>query len=285
MLKNITLKEFILMNIGMVLVSGGIYYFLVPNNLAAGGVSGLAILVSSFFPMVPKGAFMLAINIILFIVAILIIGSSFGFKTIYASIGVSLLVWIFERFYPAYQSLTGDLIIDLLFGILISGAGIGIVFNQNASTGGTDIIAKLLNKFFHMDIGKGLFVADFMITIAAGLRFGAREGMYALLGVMLNSYVVDSVIEGLNICKQVTIISEKSDKIKEFIMGELERGVTVYSAKGAYTNEEKEVIMTVLGTKEFIKLRKYIKELDKRAFITISNVHEVLGEGFKDILE
>lgn len=277
------IKEYILITLGIFLVAVGIYYFLVPSNLAAGGVSGLAIVINKFFPAIPVGLLMLGMNITLFIIAFIVIGSNFGAKTIYSSLGLSGMIWVLEKLYPISQSIVDDLLLQLLFGILISGIGMGIVFNQNASTGGTDIIAKIINKFFHIDIGKSLLLSDFLITLAAGLTFGPKIGMYALLGVVINGFVIDNVIQGLNVCKQVTIISSKSEQIKKYIIEELGRGVTIFDGRGAFTGEKKEVLMTIISRKEFIKLREYIKELDKRAFISVSNVHEVLGEGFTEL--
>ncbi|MDF2672106.1 MAG: YitT family protein [Clostridiales bacterium] len=279
------LKEYVLITIGMTMVAIGIYYFLVPSNLATGGVSGLAIIIGNFLPQIPIGLLMLIFNIILFIIGFLIIGPSFGLKTIYASLGLSGMIWIFQRFFPISRPITNDLMIELLFGVGISGLGMAIVFNQNASTGGTDIIAKIINKFIHVDMGKSLLMADFLISLAAGLTFGAQAGMYALLGVVLNGFVIDSFINGFNVSKQVTIISSKGLEIKEFIINKLERGVTLYDAKGAYSGESKEVLITIMSRREFIKLRNYIKEIDRRAFITVSDVHEVLGEGFKEFIE
>ncbi|SHF09264.1 YitT family protein [Caloramator proteoclasticus] len=277
------IKEYILITLGIFLVAVGIYYFLVPSNLAAGGVSGLAIVINKFFPAIPVGLLMLGMNIILFIIAFIVIGSNFGAKTIYSSLGLSGMIWVLEKLYPISQPIVDDLLLQLLFGILISGIGMGILFNQNASTGGTDIIAKIINKFFHIDIGKSLLLSDFLITLAAGLTFGPKIGMYALLGVVINGLVIDNVIQGLNVCKQVTIISSKSEQIKKYIIEELGRGVTIFDGRGAFTGEKKEVLMTIISRKEFIKLREYIKELDKRAFISVSNVHEVLGEGFTEL--
>lgn len=278
-----TIKEYILITLGIFLVAVGIYYFLVPSNLAAGGVSGLAIVINKFLPALPVGLLMLGMNIILFIIAFIVLGSNFGAKTIYSSLGLSGMIWVLEKVYPISSPLVDDLLLQLIFGIFVSGIGMGIVFNQNASTGGTDIIAKIINKFFHIDIGKSLLLSDFLITLAAGATFGIKVGMYALLGVIINGFVIDSVIQGLNVCKQVTIISSKGEEIKKYIIKELGRGVTIYDGRGAYTGEKKEVLMTILGRKEFIRLREYIKELDKRAFISVSNVHEVLGEGFQEL--
>lgn len=279
------IKEYILITIGLVLVGAGIYYFLVPSNLAAGGVSGLAIVINRFIPQVPVGLLMLGMNIILFFIAFIFLGPKFGAKTIYSSLGLSGMIWFLEKFFPISKPITNDIFLVLLIGILVSGIGMGIIFNQNASTGGTDIIAKIINKYLHIDIGKSLLMSDFLITLAAGLTFGAQTGMYAILGVIINGFVIDGVINGINVSKQVNIITSKGDEIKQFIMENLGRGITIYDAKGAYTGEEKEVLITVMSRKEFIKLREFIKEADKNAFITVSTIHEVLGEGFKNIIE
>jgi uncharacterized membrane-anchored protein YitT (DUF2179 family) len=278
-------KEYILITIGIIMVSVGIYFFLIPSNLATGGVSGLAIIISNYIPSLPVGLLMLILNIVLFIIGFLIIGPSFGIKTIYASLGLSGFIWVLPKLIPISKPMANDLMIQLLFGIGISGLGMAIVFNQNASTGGTDIIAKIINKFFHVDMGKSLLMADFIITLMAGLTFGVQAGMYALLGVVLNGFVIDSFINGLNISKQVTIISSKGLEIKDFIINKLERGVTIYDAKGAYSGQPKEVLITIMSRREFIKLKDFIKEIDNRAFITVSDVHEVLGEGFKEFIE
>lgn len=277
------IKEYILITIGLALVATGFYFFLVPNDLAVGGVSGLAMIINWYMPGLTIGAIMLVLNVILFIIGFIFIGSSFGVKTIYSSLGLSGMIWALEKLYPMSGSITNDLFLELIFGILIGAVGMGMVFNQNASTGGTDIIAKILNKYFHLDIGKALLIADFFVTLLAGIAFGPKIGMYALLGVIINGFTIDAVIAGMNICKKIEVVSSKGEEIKKFIIDELGRGATLYTAKGAYTNEEKEIITTVLDKKQFIKLKIYIKEIDRKAFIITYNVHEILGEGFKDI--
>jgi uncharacterized membrane-anchored protein YitT (DUF2179 family) len=278
-----SLKEYVIITVGLALVAGGTYYFLMPDNLAAGGVTGIAMIINHYVPYMGVGQLMILLNIILFIVAFIFIGSGFGAKTIYSSLGLSGMIWILEKYFPISKPFTNDLLLSLLFGILIGGVGMGIVFNQNASTGGTDIIAKIINKFIHVDIGKALLMSDFTITLFAGVAFGAEKGMYALLGVIINGFIIDEVISGINICTQVTIISEEGEEIKKYIMENLERGVTIYEAKGAYTGDRREVLMTIISRREFIRLRDFIRDIDKNAFISISNVHEVLGEGFKDL--
>lgn len=280
-----TIKEYILITIGAILVAISVHFFLSPANLAAGGVSGIAIILYKFFPQIPIGLMMLVMNAILFVVGFIFIGNNFGAKTIYASLSLSGITWILEKLFPMKGPVVDDLFIVMIFGVLISGAGMALVFNQNASTGGTDIIAKILNKYMHLEIGKALLVSDFFITLGAAAVFGLLTGMYALLAVIVNGFAIDAVIQGFSTCMQVTIISEKGEEIKSYIIDELSRGVTLYKAIGAYTGESKEVIVTVVSRREFIRLKGYVSMLDKTAFVTVANTHEVLGEGFKDITD
>jgi len=275
--------EYLLITIGLILVSIGVYYFLVPSNLAAGGVSGIAMIVNKYIPVAPIGLLMLIMNIILFIISFILIGPNFGGRSIYASLGISGCVLIFEKFMPIKEPLTNDLMITMIFGILICAIGMAVLFNTDSSTGGTDIIAKILNKYFHIDIGKALLMSDFLITIGAGATFGIRTGMYAVLAVIINGFLIDSVIDGLNICKEVTIISQETDNIVDFIVNKLRRGVTIYEATGGYTGDNKKVLRTIVKREQFIKLIQYIGETDSEAFITVKEVNEVLGKGFKDL--
>lgn len=276
------IKQFVLLNLGLFLVAAGIYYFLVPNDLAAGGVSGLAMVINHYFHNIAIGILMLGMNFVLFVIAFIIIGKDFAIRTVYSSFMLSGMILVLEKLFPIKAPITDDILIQLIFGILISGVGMAIVFNQNSSTGGTDIIAKIINKYFHIPIGKAILMTDFVITLSAALAFGPKIGMYSLLGVIINGLVIDNVIEGLNISKHVVIITKEVEIIQDFIITTLNRGTTIYYAKGGFSNEDKEVITTTLNQKEFIKLRNHIRDIDPRAFITVSNVHEALGEGFKE---
>ncbi len=277
------IMEYFLITLGAFLVALGVYFFLVPSNLAVGGVSGLAIVLKAYLPNLNIGILSMMMNGILFIVGFIFIGVGFGAKTIYSSMAISGFLGLMEVFYPMQQPFTDDLFLVLVMGVLVSGAGIAIVFNQNASTGGTDIIAKILNKYFKLSIGVGLFIADFFIVAAAGFVFGIEVFMYAFIGLILNGTVIDGMIEGFNTCVEVMIISRESDKIRDYVMNRMERGVTVYHATGGYTREPKEVLLTVVGMREFIQLRKFIKQTDRHAFITTKKAHEILGEGFSEL--
>ncbi len=257
------------------MVAVGLFFFLMPENLAVGGANGLAIVLNYFFPQLSVGILMIIINILLFIIGFVFIGTNFGFRTIYASLGVSGIVVLFERLLPMHGPLVEDILLQLIFGIFISAIGMGIVFNQNASTGGTDVIAKILNSFLGIDLGKGVLLADFFITLMAGFIYGAELGMYSLLGVIVNGFVVDETIEGMNISKQVSIVSQHNEHINDYIIESLGKGVTLYSAKGGFSGEEKEVLVTVLNRKEFIELKRYIYSVDQEAFVTVSDVYDI----------
>lgn len=280
-----TVKEYIFITIGVSLVTLSLEFFLAPNKIAAGGVTGMAIVINNYVPRFPIGLLVLIMNIILLIIGFIAIGNKFGAKTIYSSVMLSGIIWIMDKFVTPNMVVTRNQLLASIFGTFLSGIGLGIVFNQNASTGGTDILAKILNKFIHADIGKSLLAVDFIVTLFAAISFGAEAGMYALLSVIINGFVIDTVIEGLNNSKQILVISNKNDLISRFIIEKLERGCTILHGKGGYTKEDTYILYTVLGRKEFVKLKNYIRDVDERAFISITHAHEVLGEGFKNIIE
>lgn len=275
-------KEYAIITFGIILVALSVEYFFVPNKIAAGGVTGAAIVINAVIPTLSVGILTLVFNVALFVVAFLFIDGKFGVKTIYASLGLSIIIWFIEKFLNPI-AVTNDLMMATVFGTLISAIGMAFVFNQNASTGGTDILAKILNKFFHLDIGKSLLVVDFVITFASILIFGINVGLYAMLSVILLGLIVDRLIEGFNVCKSVFIISKKNDEISKYIINTLDRGCTFLKGMGGYTCQENDVLYAVISRNQFIKLKKFIKEIDPQAFITVGEVHEVLGEGFKDI--
>lgn len=281
MKKHIT--DFMLINFGLLLVSIGICLFKIPNHFATGGVSGLAIIASSLFPKIDVGPMMLIINIVLLIIGYFFLGSDFGSKTVYSSFALSGLVWILQKLIPLSRPLTDDMLLELIYSILFPAVGSAIVFNCNASTGGTDIVAKILSKFTNLNIGKTLMLTDFLIAVGAGAVFGIKIGLYSALGLILKAFMIDFVIEGLNISKQMVIISSKDLEIREFIVKELHRGATIYKAEGAFTHKQENVISTIVSRRQAIKLRTYIRSIDSSAFITISNTSETIGKGFRSI--
>lgn len=282
-MKRESIKEFALITIGIFLVAISVVYFFEPNNIAAGGITGLAIVINHYIPFISIGPLVLMMDAILFIVALIVLGAKFGAKTIYSSFLLSTSMWIMQTFIPI--NITNDLILATIFGTLISAVGMSIVFNANASTGGTDIIAKILNKFFHIEIGKSLLIVDFLVTLLGAVTFGINIGLYGLLAVIINGVVIDNIIAGFKTKSEITIISEKNKEISKFILDDLERGCTFIKGIGGFTGKDTSILYTVLDRNEFIKLKNKIKEIDKNAFITVGEVHEVMGEGFIGIDE
>lgn len=276
------LKQYVLIMIGVILVAISIEYFFAPNNIAAGGVSGLSIIINNLVPTISVSAINLVLNLVLLIISFFILGKSFGSSTAITSIELSLAIWIIETFLKPY-AITKDLMIATIFGTLISALGMAIVFNNNSSTGGVDIIVKILNKYFHINIGTGILLVDCVIIFMAIIVFGVDIGLYALLSVIILGITVDRFIDGFNSCKEVIVMSSKVEEISKFIMNDLKRGCTYLQGKGAFSEKDILIIYAILGRSEFIKLKMYIKEIDGNAFISVRESYEVLGEGFREI--
>ncbi|WP_141433923.1 YitT family protein [Bacillus sp. 03113] len=272
--------RFIVFNIGIFFVSFNIYVFLAPNEFAAGGLGGLTIVLHSFFPNLPIGLLMLILNVILFVIGFFFLGFEFGVKTIYASFASSIMVWAMENLFPLSGPISHDKFIQLVVGTIIASFGLVIVLKQNASTGGMDLLGMIVNKYFSIDIGKSVLMFDFSIAILSIVAFGLDNSLYAIFGIVFRSALIDYFTKQFNIRKEAVIVSQHCDQIKTFITNELGIGATVYSAKGAYTNENKEVIHIVVNRQEFVKLKKYINRIDEKAFITVheaTEVHKQLG--------
>lgn len=282
-MKKKNIKEFALITIGILLVAISVVYFFDPNNIAAGGITGLAIVINHYVPFISIGPLVLMMDAVLFIIALIVLGAKFGAKTIYSSVLLSTSMWVMQTFIPI--NITNDLMLATIFGTLISAGGMAIVFNANASTGGTDIIAKILNKFFHIEIGKSLLMVDFLVTLLGAITFGINIGLYGLLSVIINGIVIDNIIAGFKTKSEITIISDKNKEISKFILNDLERGCTFIKGVGGFTGKDTALLYTVLDRSEFIKLKNRIKEIDRDAFITVGEVHEVMGEGFMGIDE
>ena len=282
-MKKKNIKEFALITIGILLVAISVVYFFEPNNIAAGGITGLAIVINHYIPFISIGPLVLMMDAVLFVIALIVLGAKFGAKTIYSSVLLSVSMWLMQTFIPI--NITNDLMLATIFGTLISAGGMAIVFNANASTGGTDIIAKILNKFFHIEIGKSLLMVDFLVTLLGAITFGINMGLYGLLSVIINGVVIDNIIAGFKTKSEITIISDKNKDISKFILNDLERGCTFIKGVGGFTGKDTALLYTVLDRSEFIKLKNKIREIDKNAFITVGEVHEVMGEGFMGIVE
>lgn len=267
-----------------VLVAIGIYYFWAPAQLAAGGISGLSIVISELLKKVPISVIVLSLDLILFSIGFFILGASFGLKSILSSLSIAGTMRIFELTTPKVMPISEDLLLLLIFGALFIAFGQAIIFREGASSGGTDIVAKIINKWSGLPIALSLFIADMTVVVLATNVFGLEKGLYAAFGVMLTTMMIDFFISGISVEKYVMIIptsQAKSEAINTYILDDLQRGTTVYEAKGGYSKERKEVISTVVGRREFIKIKEYVRQIDEKAFVTVQNLHEVLGEGFR----
>lgn len=273
-------KRLLIITFGLIIMAVGLHWFLFPANLASGGLSGFALLLNAVAPWISIGVIMLIGNIVLFVLAFLLIGPEFGGYTIYSSLMLSAIIGLLERFFPVSGPLVDDIILNLFFGTLIPAIGMGIIFHQNSSTGGTDILAKILSRKTTLDIGKALLVVDFFIVLGAISIFGLRLGLYAMLGVIMNAFVIDYVITGFHSRIYITIISERWEAINRYIIEEKDRGTTIYMAEGGWKQDPKRVIHTITSKREYFDIRRFVKSVDPDAFVSIHFEHEVFGEGF-----
>ncbi len=274
-------KNFFYITLGALTAALGIDIFLVPNKIAAGGVSGIATILH-YTLHVPVGMTMLVINIFLFILAFLVLGPAFGVKSIYGTIALSVFVDLFTRLFNL--TYTHDVMLAVIFGDLLTGTGLAMIFLQDASTGGTDILAMILNKYIGFDIGQGLLLIDFSVTFFAGLFFGWEIGMYSLLAVLVNTNTIDYVVEGIKVSFKVIIISERWREIRDYVKSRLQRGVTIIEAEGGYEGEKRKMLWVILRRRrELVRLKEFVRKTDSNAFLTVSTVKDVFGKGFKRI--
>jgi len=275
-------RSFLKISFGLLLLALGLNLFLIPNKIAAGGVSGIGTILYHLMG-VPVGVSMLVMNAVLFIVAFKVIGKTFGARSIFATIVLSVMVDGMNYLIPM-EAFTDDLLIAVIFGDLLSGMGMAIVFNNRASTGGTDILAKIINKHGHLEIGKSLLLIDFIIGASAGLLLQSVDvAMYSLLAIIINTFTIDAFLVSINVKKQAFIVSRTHKTIAKRIFDELNRGVTYLNAEGAYSGEERKAMISVVGSRQIHQLLQIVREEDDRAFVAVSNVNETRGEGFKDL--
>lgn len=278
------LKEYVLITVGVLLVVAGVYFFKFPNNFSTGGVTGIAILMSSVLNgAISSGTIVLVVNAVLLVIGYLILGKNFGNRTVYGSLLMSLSLRVLEEIAPMSGPLTNEPLLELAFAVILPSIGTAVLFNIGASTGGTDIIALLLKKYTNLDIGRSLLVSDSLLSAATFLVFDVQTGLLSILGLFLKSTLVDNVIESLNLNKYFTIICENPKPICDYILNTLNRSATIYDAKGAFSDQNKRIILTVMNRAQAIQLRKYIKQHDPSAFIFITNTSEIIGRGFRQL--
>lgn len=289
--KPLKFKTFALINLGILLLALGTYFFKTPNGFATGGVSGLSIILAEIFPIISPALYMMIINVALLILGVAILGKECGGLTIYCSLVFSFETWILEQICPLSAPLTSYPLLELIYAVLLTGIGSAILFKCKASSGGTDIVALILKKYSSMNVGTALLCTDFFIAAATfidwssegSIGFDAQTGMFTMLGLFAKVFLVDDVIESMDMCKAFTIITSKPEEISAYIMQDIRHGVTTYPAKGAYTGADKTVIVTVCRRSEAIRLRRRVLSIDPHAFIIITKTSEIMGKGFRDI--
>ena len=275
------IKFFLLLNAGLFLTALGIQLFKTPNHFAFGGTSGLSIVLTRVFPNLPVSAFMWILNVALVILGFFFLGVRSMGWTIYSSIALSFFVSLCEVVFPLSAPMTNDTFLELCFAVILPAIGSAIVFNIGASTGGTDIVAMILNKYTSLEVGRALMLSDLGIVLAAALLFGPQVGLYSILGMILKSTVVDSAIESLNLRKVCTVVTRDPEPVRDFIVKVLNRSATEETAVGAYSREPTYVMMTVLTRRQAALLRDFLRKHDPHAFITIVNSSEIIGKGFR----
>lgn len=276
-------KFFALLNAGLIATALGIALFKTPNHFAFGGTSGLSIILSSVFPQWNVGFFMWIVNAVLVLLGFAFLGVRSMGWTIYSSFALSFYVSLCEEIWPLTAPLTHDVFLELCYAVILPAVGSAIVFNIGASTGGTDIVAMILHKYTSLEIGRALLVSDLAIVLVGAYLYGPATGLYCILGMVLKTTVVDSAIESINLRKVCTVVTTNPGPVRDFIVKELNRSATEERAEGAYSHEEKWVLMTVLTRAQAQHLRRFVRRNDPHAFITIVNSSEIVGKGFRSI--
>ena len=268
-------KEFIMITAATAIVAAAVFFFLIPSHVSVGSISGLAIVIGNFISL-PISAITMILNVGLLIIGFLFIGREFGGKTVYTSILLPAIIGIFEKLFPDYTSINGDPLMDMICYVFVVSIGLAMLFNRNASSGGLDIVAKLMNKFLYMDLGNAMFVSGMVVAVSSVLVYEKKIVVLSILGTYLNGIVLDHFIFGSNLKKRVCIVSKKEEEIRNFILHELHSGATIYEAYGAYTMESQKEIIAIVDKNEYAKLMMYIEKEDPTAFVTVYTVNKII---------
>ena len=264
-------KETLILTIAVAIIAAAVYFFLAPSHTSVSSISGLGIVLSNFVPL-PLSAITMILNVVLLVIGFLTCGREFGAKTVYTSIMLPLFLGLFEVIFPNFQSMTGSQELDVLCYILVVSIGLSILFNRNASSGGLDIVAKIMNKYLHMELGRAMSLSGMCVALSAALVYDKKTVVLSILGTYFNGIILDHFIFDHNRKRRVCIITEKEEELRRFIIQELHSGATIYEAIGAYNFEKHNEIITIVDNSEYQKLINFINREDPKAFITIYNV-------------
>ena len=274
--KGALVKEYAIITAGIFLTAAAVYFFMMPANIVLGSITGLAIVLVNFIP-VQVSVMTFILNVFCLVIGFLLVGKEFGAKTVYTSVLLPVFLYVLELLFPNNSSLTNELLLDTLCCIILISIGQTLMFNANASSGGLDIVAKILNKYFHLELGKGIALAGILTVATTILVYDAKTLIVGILGTYFNGLVLDEYISGFARRKRVCFLSEKYQEIAEYIMHDIKRGVTLYEAKGGYDQSKKVEVQTILTQNEYGQLIDYIHKTDPKAFVTVSTVSEVVG--------
>lgn len=268
------LIEINILTIAIAIIAVAVYFFLVPSHTSISSMSGLGIVLSNFVPL-PLSAITMILNVVLLIIGFFTCGKEFGLKTVYTSVMLPVFLGIFENIFPNTGSITNSQELDVLCYILVVSVGLSILFNRNASSGGLDIVAKIINKYFHMGLGKAMSLSGMCVALSAALVYDKKTVVLSVLGTYFNGIVLDHFIFDHNIKRRVCIITKKEEELRQFIVRDLHSGATIYEAIGAYNMEKRNEIITIVDKGEYQKLMKYINQEDPEAFITVYTVSDM----------
>ena len=268
------LIEINILTIAIAIIAVAVYFFLVPSHTSISSMSGLGIVLSNFVPL-PLSAITMVLNVVLLIIGFFTCGKEFGLKTVYTSVMLPVFLGIFENIFPNTGSITNSQELDVLCYILVVSVGLSILFNRNASSGGLDIVAKIMNKYFHMELGKAMSLSGMCVALSAALVYDKKTVVLSVLGTYFNGIVLDHFIFDHNIKRRVCIITKKEEELRQFIVRDLHSGATIYEAIGAYNMEKRNEIITIVDKGEYQKLMKYINQEDPEAFITVYTVSDM----------
>lgn len=269
-----TMREIPIIMIGTAIIAAAVYFFMLPSHVTVGSASALALVISNYVPL-PVSVITFLINIILLVIGFLLIGPEFGGKTVFTSILMPCIMRIYEVLFPNFQSITQDPFVDVLCYILVVGIGLALLFSCNASSGGLDIVAKLMNKYLRMDLGQAMSMSGMLVALSSALCYDKKTVVLSVLGTYFGGLVVDHFIFGLNIKRRVCIISSKTEEIVSFILHDLHCGATLNEIIGAYENTPRKEIITIVDKQEYRQLMDYVKKTDPKAFLTVYSVSEI----------
>ena len=275
------IREWLLLTLGAILIGMGVYFFKFPNNFSTGGVSGISVILAHYLPSVTPGDLVFIINGVLLVIGFLVFGRSFGVRTAYVSTLMSSFISLMERVLPMTEPMTTQPFMELLFAVGLPAVGSAVLFNLDASSGGTDIVAMLLKKYTSLNIGNALMCSDCVITFAACVAFGMETGLFCVTGLVIKCVLVDMVLENIKIHKCFHIITSYPEPIVDYITNVMHRGATELHGEGAYTHEGKTILLTVVNRREALQLRRFIKTVEPGAFLLITNTGEIIGKGFR----